>query len=48
MEILTIACMCFIVLTIHAYIMPIKNTVERIEKECCKIPFSDEDVARTL
>lgn len=48
MEILIIGCMCFVILNIHAYCMPIKKSVERIEKEFCTIPFSDEEVARTL
>ena len=48
MEILTIACACFVVFNIHAYCMPIKNKVELLEKELVKIPFSDEDIARTL
>lgn len=49
MDILTLAfCTMFLVLTIHAYCMPIKKSVEHIEKDCCRLPFSDEDVARTL
>ena len=48
MEILIIACTLFIILNIHAYIMPIKKSVERIEFENCKLPFSVEENARTL
>lgn len=48
MELLIIGCMCFVILNIHAYCMPIKKCVERIEKECCTIPFASEEASRTL
>ena len=48
MELLILSCTMFLLLTIHAYCMPIKKSVERLEKASSIVPFCDEDIARTL